>query len=296
MTWSLGSIEQVAASDGFDQIAGELARGFISVHDAAPRLAALFATQQRWFLSHLALGIYFAGLAEGRHAMNRRDIVKAALQYRIASRNTAISFFLETIHYGVIRPVEGVSQRTLQPYEPSPQTLDLLGRWYMLHLAALDKVDGGTRCAYFMRAVTGNIAALQPMLARLLLECPEIRSPGKIYSIFTWMDDGGLVMDRLIVGSAAGQTMPDGIRLLTDVTSLGYLARAFGLSRSHVGRKFAAAEAIGAIGWSERPGRSPIWISPAFRQEYYQAQATKMMVLDQTFQAVFADCREQPAA
>jgi hypothetical protein len=293
---SLGSIEQVAASPGFARIADELARNFMSVHDAAPRLAGLFATQQRWFLSHVALGLYFKGLAEGRHTLNRRDLVKAALHYRISSRNTAVSFFLEAIKYAVVVPVEGVNLRTLQPYRPSAQTLELLGRWYTFHLAALDRLDGGGRCGQFLRDVPGNIAALQPALAHALLECPAIRSHGKIYSLFTWMDDGGLLMDRLIAGSATGQTLEDGERLLTDVTSLGYLARSFGLSRSHVGRKFAAAEAIGAIGWGGRPGRSPIWISLEFRREYYEAQAAKMIVLDQTMATLLPLCRAQPAA
>lgn len=296
MAWSIETIERVIASDGFERIADELARNFMSVHAAAPRLAGFFATQQRWFLSHLALGIYFDGHLHGHNTLTRRDLVKAALHHRISSRNTAISFFLEAVHYGIIQPVEGINARTLQPYRPSAQTLELLGRWYLFHLSALDTLDGGRRSERFLSDVSGSIAAMQPMLARALLECATIRSHGEIYSIFTWMDNGGLLMDRLIAGSAAGQAMEDGGRLLTDVTSLGYLARSFGLSRSHVGRKFAAAEKIGAIGWSGRPGRSPIWISQQFRREYYEAQAAKMIVLDETFATAFAIRKDQPAA
>ncbi len=46
------------------------------------------------------------------------------------------------------------------------------------------------------------------------------------------------------------------------------------------GRTLAAAAAAGALGWSGRPGRSPIWLSRAFRAEYAQMQALKLAIID----------------
>lgn len=98
-------------------------------------------------------------------------------------------------------------------------------------------------------------------------------------------------MDRFIAGMEArtedGALQQDG-RYLTDVTSITYLAQLAGLSRAHVSRKLAAAESIGALGWSGPRGRSPIWISEGFRREYAGVQAGKLAIIDGAFAEAMA--------
>jgi hypothetical protein len=57
------------------------------------------------------------------------------------------------------------------------------------------------------------------------------------------------------------------------------------LSRSQLSRKFAAAEAMGSLGWSGPRGKSSLWVSAGFRREYHAAQAVKLAIIDAAFEA-----------
>ena len=63
------------------------------------------------------------------------------------------------------------------------------------------------------------------------------------------------------------------------------------ISRSHLASKLRAVEALGSIGWQGRRGRSVMWVSSGFRQEYATAQAVKLAIIDAAFAACF---RPQP--
>jgi hypothetical protein len=76
-------------------------------------------------------------------------------------------------------------------------------------------------------------------------------------------------------------------RWLTDVTSVTGLAQRLKLSRTQFGRKLAAAEAMGSLGWAGARGRSRLWVSQGFRREYQKAQANKLAVIDAACEACF---------
>lgn len=257
-----------------------LARSFIATHEVSPRTAALFATQQRWLLCHAALAFHFQAVQSGRSGLTKRGLGNLALQQAIASRNTAYAFFDEALKYDIIRPVG--SNGCLDVVVPAPATLSILIRWYSVHFEALDLIDGGARAARFLARPEDMLTLLEPLAAHALLSSPEVRSPGPLYTIFTWADAGGLLMDRLIATidlAALGREE----RLLTDVSTISYLAQSFDLSRAHTSRKLSAAESIGGIGWSGRRGHSPIWISREFYEEYAGAHARKLIILDDAF-------------
>ena len=52
-------VRRLLATPGFSAAIRQLAQSFVTIHEAAPRTAALFATQQRWLLCHAALALYF---------------------------------------------------------------------------------------------------------------------------------------------------------------------------------------------------------------------------------------------
>ena len=136
------------------------------------------------------------------------------------------------------------------------------------------------------------LGAIQPLIADGLIGSGDVRKPERTFSLFTWVDEGGIVMDRLIVGCQQGA---DGLaRIPTDVTSISGLAQRLNLSRTQLGRKFAEAEAMGSLGWSGPRGKSPLWVSADFRREYHAAQAVKLAIIDAAFEACAAPGR--PAA
>ncbi|HEV7328996.1 MAG TPA: hypothetical protein VGN91_28390 [Bosea sp. (in: a-proteobacteria)] len=285
-------IERLLAHPRFDHAAHRLAQGFLAVQAVAPRLASQFSTQQRWLMSHAVLSHYFRGLSVGRPGLSRRDFVEQALTHGLASRNTAAAFFVEALQYGLVQP----TKVQVDLVQPAPATLQALIEWYAIHLAARDLLDGGASAAR-LRGGAGEsiLLQLEPATADALLSCEAIRTPPPSYAVFGSVDEGGNLMDRLIAGM--DMTTPrDADRALTDVTSVSALARPFNLSRTHTGRTLAEAMAMGSIGWSGAPGRSPIWLSRRFREEYARFQATKLAILGAAFaQAIAGVAPDDPA-
>ncbi|MCR6500155.1 hypothetical protein MUO32_13990 [Shinella sp. CPCC 101442] len=275
----LGRLMQAPA---FPHVVQLLARGFDTLYKHAPRVSSLFASQQRWLLCHAGLALHFRASLEGTPGLTRRALGLLAVELRLASRNTAYAFFDEALKYGVVRPaMAGGGERTGE-VELSPEPVSMLIHWYDLHFKALDLIDGAGRSGRFLAQPERALAVLAPRFAPALLSSTQVRMPGPFYTIFTWADAGGNLMDRLIAGIEDHASPRDGC-FPTDVMSISQLAEAFALSRSHTSRKLAAAEALGGIGWSGRRGYSSMWISTDFYREYARAQAQKLFLLDNAF-------------
>ena len=209
-------------------------------------------------------------------------------RHRLASRNTASAFLKELLKYDMVRFVAGSEGRRHRPIEPAPAVLMALFHWLALHLGTLDGLDGGARVAGF-HARPALLGAMQPLISDGLIGSGDVRKPEKTFSLFTWVDEGGIVMDRLIVGCQQGAD--ELARIPTDVTSISGLAQRLNLSRTQLGRKFAEAEAMGSLGWSGPRGKSPLWVSADFRREYHAAQAVKLAIIDAAFEACAAHGR-----
>jgi hypothetical protein len=259
------------------------AQSLLLMQEASPRIASLFATQQRWLMAHAALAQYFRNEARaaGTGLLAER-FLELVERHELASRNTVSAFLKEMLKYDIIRFVASSAGRRHRPVEPAPAVLMALFHWHVLHLATLDGLDGGARAAG-LRARPALLGAIQPLIADGLVGSADVRKPQKTFSLFTWVDEGGIVMDRLIVGCQEGT---EGLaRIPTDVTSVSALARRLNLSRTQLGRKFAEAEAMGSLGWSGLRGKSPLWVSADFRREYHAAQAVKLAIIDAAFEA-----------
>jgi hypothetical protein len=273
-------IAHLLAHPDFDHVAHALASRFLAVQEAAPRLASLFSTQQRWLMSHVALARYFHAVRAGRPGLSRREFLEDLQPFGLSSRNTAAAFFDEVLHYGIVHPVAAAG-RASDLVVPAPATLSALAEWFAIHLGALDRLDGGGRLARLRQDQEPLLPILQPLVAAALLGNTTIRTLPPSYAIFASIDDGGSLMDRLIAGLDIAA--PPQARAPTRITSVSALARGLGLSRTHAGRTIAAAAAIGALGWDGAPGRSRLWLSRTFRNEYAQVQATKLAIIADAF-------------
>ena len=268
--------QHILTHPALDACVRRQAQALLLAHQASPRAASPFATQQRWLMSQAALAHYFRNEAHrpGSGVMAERfcDLV---LRHGLASRNTAAAFINQMLKYGIVRHIAGSEGKRSRPFEPSQQALALLLNWLAIHLATLDGLDGGQRSAALV-AQPELLGRVQPRIADSLLASSEVCKPTKTFSLFTWVNDGGVVMDRLIAGCRRedGEAAPCPIaagpgRMVTDVTSVSQLAQNLNLSRTQLGRKIAAAEAMGSMGWSGTRGRSRLWVSDGFRHEYH---------------------------
>jgi len=250
---------------------------------AQPRLAGVFSTQQRWLMGHVGLALYFRRDADSV-GLNSTRFLNTITIHAVASRNTADAFLKEMLKYNVVVYSPEGQDRRMRPIEPTPSSIAAINGWILLHLATLDGLDGRGRIARFMAAADG-LARFQPMVCDGLISSDEIRKPQNTFSLFTWLNNGGLIMDRLIAGMQPADA--DAQTISTDITSATQLSQWLTLSRTHLARKLREAEDRGSIGWHGKRGHSVMWVSADFRREYIGAQAVKLSIIDAAFDLCF---------
>ncbi|NML72998.1 hypothetical protein HHL25_02550 [Rhizobium sp. S-51] len=259
-------------------------RALLYIHDTAPRLAAVFGTHQRWLLGHLGMSIYFSGLArnEAEPCIVMASFYELATRHRISSANTADAFVKEMLVYGIVEPIVTKDKRS-RPIRPAQKTIIAVGEWMKIHLRTLDRLDQGRRLETYEADPT-LLARLHPAITEIFLNAPEIRTPPETFTLFTWLNNGGIVMDWLLAGIEPAD--PSVERVPTQVKSVPQMAEYFRLSRTHLTRKLREAEAIGSIGWEGPRGRSVMWVSKEFRREYACAQSAKLAIIDAACEAL----------
>lgn len=278
------SVEQLLASPDLREAVREQSRALLRVNDESPRLAAVFGTQQRWLLGHLAMGQYFTEVARG----NPEPVILMARYLEqvktldISSVNTADAFIKEMLVYGIALQGQTPDRRN-RPFVPAPHTIAATRRWVMIHLATLDRLDGGRRVEH-MEADDSILPRLYPEIAKLAMSSPPLRTPPQTWSLFTWLNNGGIVMDWLMVGIDPADAENE--RVPTRARSVPELAETFRLSRTHLTRKLREAEALGSVGWEGSRGRSNLWVSREFLHEYHTTQAVKLAVIDAACEVV----------
>ena len=243
-----------------------------------PRLSSVFATQQRWLLAHAAVALCFRESPEDTPFMVPARFLEEVATHKIASRNTADAFIKEMLRYGYATAMEeDPRDRRSRPIAVAKEGLMLLRGWAMAHLVTLDGLDGRNRLAAFHVDETA-FARLQTEIAHGLLNSAAIREPQDTFSLFTWLNNGGVIMDWLI--TSLGDIAPDGRSYRTSIMSITEIAERINLSRTHFARKLREAEVMGSLGWSGKRGESAMWLSSGFVAEMIGAQALKLSLID----------------
>jgi hypothetical protein len=266
-----------------DHVQGQSAR-MLDMFSSDSRLSATFATQQRWLMSHIGLSLHFRALSNGTGGgLYLSSFLEGVERHRVASRNTADAYIKELVKYKYVTLSVAAHDRRLRPMLPSQPAIEMLANWLQSHLYTLDGLTGGQRFATF-QANPSVLTDVQPLVADGLLAAKAVRQPEKTFSLFTWLDNGGLVMDWLITNMERAPL--DAERVRVGAFSVGEMAAHLSLSRTHLARKLKEAEDLGSIGWEGRRGHSDLWVSAGFRQEYITAQAVKLAIIDQAWEAV----------
>jgi len=275
------SAGEIAGHPGLHAAIQQQSRLLLQIYDGNPRLASVFGTQHRWLMAQTALALHFRGDGRGMRSAQILDFVS---RHGVASRNTADAFVKEMLKYGYARLLPQAEDKRTRPLEPTEASLDALHGWVGIHLATLDRLDHGQRLETFL-GTQGALASLQPRIADGLLSSNRVRHPERTFSLFTWLNNGGLVMDWLIAGIEEADL--DAERVATGIVSIAALAERLKLSRTHLARKLGDAEALGSIGWHGKRGQSVMWVSAGFRREYVTAQAVKLAIIDAAFDECF---------
>ncbi|MER8895522.1 hypothetical protein [Mesorhizobium sp. M0676] len=277
------NFEYIAGHPALHRHVEAQSKALLHIYETSPRLAAVFATQQRWLLAHTGLALHFArDPRDPRTELTLARFIDAVLHYSVASRNTAEAFIKEMLHYHIIEYLPHTGDGRAHPFQVTAATLKEFDGWVVAHLRTLDGLDSGNRLAAFLEQ-HGMIARLQPMVAEGLLSSNPVREPKQTFSLFIWLNNGGIVMDWLMSGIDPDNAALD--RIPTSVVSIGEFASWLKLSRTHLARKLRDAEKLGSVGWLGQRGHSVMWVSNSFYQEYMTVQAAKLAVIDAAFEA-----------
>ncbi|MDL2398126.1 hypothetical protein [Rhizobium mayense] len=259
------------------------AHELMAIYDENPRIASIFAAQQRWLLAHAGYALFLGYPDNPAPALYTGRFVDFAVKHKIASRNTAAAFLKEMIAYRFVRPIVGSSDRRITLLEPTEMTSEYLARWIYTHLLVLDMLDGGDRMAR-TTASAGSVLRMQPMIAKMILDSESLRDPGVTFALFNWATSGGVVMDYLI--SRISKIDPTSDKVLIGAISPKVIQSQFMISSAHLKRLLKQATDLGSVGWVGAPGRSSFWLSRNFVAEYWNYQAEKYAIVDTAYQAV----------
>ncbi|SFO10414.1 hypothetical protein SAMN03159463_01120 [Mesorhizobium sp. NFR06] len=269
----------------------EQSRTLIHIYQTSPRLAAVFATQQRWLLGHVGLALHFRRDPNDRRTeMTIARFIDVVRRNSVASRNTAEAFVKEMLHYNIAEYISVSGDGRAHPLRVTQATIETFIGWIHAHLKTLDRIDGGSRLTSFLDRPE-MLSTLQPLIADGLLTCADVREPRQTFSLFIWLNNGGIAMDWLMSGIDPEDAHLD--RIPTSVISISEFARWLKLSRTHLARKLHDAEALGSIGWVGQRGHSVMWVSRQFFDEYMAVQASKLAVVDEAFEASMSAVKER---
>lgn len=271
------SADTISAHPDVLPILRRQAASFLTVERSSPRVAGIFGTQQRYLLAQLASSMMFRN---GDGTLHLSRFLEAVLAARIASRNTAHDFVREMEKYGIIRPSPTPEDKRSRPLKLAEETVGLLGVWVGIHLKTLDAFDGGSRTTTFAET-PGMLARLHPKIVDRILQSQRSTNPDGTFSLFTWMNDGGLVMDKMI--ATITDFVPDDDHIVTGISSLDEIASALRVTKTHLSRKMAVAEREGSLGWKGKRGASALWLSPRFLNEYIAYQADKLARVEEAY-------------
>lgn len=252
-------------------------RAIVSAYGENQRTSRVFSSQQRWLMALAGFALYYGGVdgkPPGIHANRFADFV---VEHEIASHNTALSFVQEMLDHHFLRYQQVTPDRRVRPMEPTEEAVKQLAKWLSLHLAVLDGLDGGKRGS-LLTEQPELIAALQPAISVGIIASDAVRHPGETFDLFTWASSGGIIMDHLI--SHVGAIDPETQRAIVGPIAFTDICRRFRISRTHAKRLMRKAMSMQSVGWTGSSGRSELWLSSGFIQEYRRYQAEKFAIID----------------
>lgn len=286
------SAEELARHPAFLAAIRLLAGNLRGMFDAAPRLARLLASHQRWLLTQTAYALSLQhDPADPSTGFTAVALTGRITEYKVASRNTVLNFIDELVTYRFIAHTPGEERRRPRHFEPAEVSHQAMTGWFISNLAALDLLDDGNRVACF-KANPELMRIAHPMIAENCLNNDRWREPPERVGLFLWTEAGGLVVDHLI--AKIDLESPDGERYSAGRVETRNLAGDFMMSRTHLQRLFAKAVQAGCLGWYDEPKKTQLWISAAFLKEYCDWQAIKFAYIDQAFEAAKQQIERDP--
>ncbi|OCJ11238.1 hypothetical protein A6U86_22435 [Rhizobium sp. AC27/96] len=278
------SAKELAQDPNFFAEILDYTREIISTYNENQKICSVFASQQRWLMALAGFALYYGGVDGEPPGLHANRFATYVVEHEIASHNTALSFMQDMLAEGFLRYLPNAPDRRARPMEPTEEAIRQLGKWLAIHLAVLDRLDGGRRSVLFAKRPE-LIAALQPAISVGIIDSVDVRRPGDTFDLFTWVNSGGVIMDYLI--SRVGLVDSVTHRAIVGRIAFTDICRRFHISRTHAKRLMNRAVKMQSIGWTGSSGRSQLWLSCGFIQEYRNFQAEKFAIIEGVWKSAF---------
>ncbi len=278
------SAKELAQDPNFFAEIVNYTREILSTYNQNQQICSVFASQQRWLMALAGFGLYYGGIDGEPAGIHANRFTTYVVENEIASHNTALSFIQQMLAEGFLRYLPVAPDRRSRPMEPTEEAVKQLGKWLLIHLSVLDRLDGGKRSALLAKHPE-LIAALQPAISVDIINSDDLRHPGDTFDLFTWVNSGGVIMDYLI--SRVGLVDTATQRVIVGRIAFTDICRRFLISRTHAKRLMIRAAKMQSIGWTGASGRSQLWLSCDFIQEYRNYQAEKFAIIDAAWRNAF---------
>lgn len=275
------SIDEIANAPGFVGALQLFASEMRNRYDGNPRLSRLLASHQRWMLTQAACALHlqYRDNVPGSGLTTTR-LKEVILSVNAASRNTVLNYLDHLLSYRFLR-IAGEPGRRPRRYEATEVSVQAMFGWVSVNLAALDLVDGGSRCQFF-NDNPGLFALMQPRIAFNCIGDHRWREPTPRVAMFLWTEAGGLVMDEIVI-----RIPRDGERAeQIDIGRIDARAMAtdFMMSRTHLQRLLRKAIEDGCLAWRNAETKCDLYLRTDFLQEYCEWQAIKFAYVDEAFE------------
>jgi hypothetical protein len=269
---------EIASHPLFPAIEKQIAQHLIAIHNETPRLSRLKASHRKWLMTHAMFAL----------SLSRRDddplsgltatrFVEIVMRLGAASRNTATAYLSELVAYKFLRDIPGIPDKRVRVLETTEISNAAMMRWFVGHMACLDRLDGGNREATTM--ADPRIFRLgQPIAAEILVADPLWRDPPDSIGHFLWSDLGGMILHDLI--ARLGDFDRTAQRTVVGVVTLAELSEIYMISATNLKRMFKKAESEELLGWELPRRRGDLWLSQRFIEDYFTWQSAKFAALE----------------
>ncbi|WP_159948075.1 hypothetical protein [Rhizobium sp. 18065] len=268
----------IAAHALFPAIEKQIAQHLIAIHNETPRLARLKASHRKWLMTHAMFALSLSRRDDDpMSGLTATRFIEIVMRLGAASRNTATAYLAELFAYKFLRDVPDVPDRRVRVFETTEVANAAMMRWFIGHMACLDRLDGGDREATTI--ADPRIFKLgQPIAAEILVEDPLWRDPPDTIGHFLWSDLGGMVLHDLI--TRLGDFDRAAPRTPVGPVTLAELSEIYMISTTNLKRMFKKAESEDLLGWDLPRRRGNLWLSRRFIEDYFTWQSAKFAALD----------------
>lgn len=258
-----------------------LAAHLIEMHRQAPRFARLGASHRKWLMTQAMYALCMRRVpGKDASGLNATRFAEHITSIGVASRNTADAFLKELLAYKFLQVIPSRHDRRIHVLDTTPVGDRVMIGWFVGHMAALDRMDGGSRvdaCVQNPRI----FRRAQPRATAALIVNAAWRVLPESIAHFLSCESGGMIVHEFML-QIADFTPVDGKVVVGPVNVLS-LAERYGISASNVKRMLTRAQEKGCLGWDGSRGHKSLWLSARFLGDYALWRAQNFAALDEAF-------------